>query len=102
MTVLMRAILQLMKNGRATYDDILALPKNVVGEIIDGELIVSPRPMPVHAHAETEIGMTLADLSGPPGRGGRTGGWWILAEPELHFGQNVLVPDLAGWRRERM
>lgn len=26
----------------------------------------------------------------------------ILHEPELHFGEDVLVPDLAGWRRERM
>ena len=23
-------------------------------------------------------------------------------EPELHFGDDVLVPDIAGWRRERM
>jgi Uma2 family endonuclease len=30
------------------------------------------------------------------------GGWWILDEPELHFGADILVPDLAGWRRERM
>jgi hypothetical protein len=25
-----------------------------------------------------------------------------LDEPELHFGEHVVVPDLAGWRRERM
>ena len=35
------------------------------------------------------------------GRGG-PGGWWILYEPELHFGRDVLVPDWAGWRRSRM
>jgi Uma2 family endonuclease len=35
------------------------------------------------------------------GRGG-PGGSWIVDEPELHLGRNVLVPDLAGWRRERL
>ena len=35
------------------------------------------------------------------GRGG-PGGWWIIFEPELHLGEDILVPDLAGWRRERM
>jgi Uma2 family endonuclease len=33
---------------------------------------------------------------------GGPGGWIILHEPELHLGDAVLVPDLAGWRRERM
>jgi Uma2 family endonuclease len=43
------------------------------------------------------------DIGGPFHRGrGGPGGWWILDEPELHLGENVLVPDLAGWRRERM
>lgn len=84
----------------ATYDDILALPGHVVGEIIDGELIVSPRPAPRHAVAASVLGGEL----GPPFHGGRggPGGWWILFEPELHLGDDVVVPDLAGWRRERM
>jgi Uma2 family endonuclease len=44
-----------------------------------------------------------AAITGPYDRGiGGPGGWWILDEPELHFGQDVLVPDLAGWRRTRM
>jgi Uma2 family endonuclease len=84
----------------ATYDDILALPEHVVGEILAGELIVSPRPAPRHAVAASVLGGEL----GPPyhsGSGG-PGGWWILDEPELHLGDDVLVPDLAGWRRERM
>ena len=84
----------------ATYQDLLALPEHVVGEIIGGELIVSPRPGPRHAVAASVLGGELV----PPyhsGRGG-PGGWWILFEPELHLGDDVLVPDLAGWRRERM
>lgn len=30
------------------------------------------------------------------------GGWIILDEPELHLTDDILVPDLAGWRRETM
>jgi Uma2 family endonuclease len=85
----------------ATYDDLLALPEHVVGEIIGGELIVSPRPAPRHAVAASVLGGDL----GPPyhgsGRGG-PGGWWILFEPEFHTDDDVLVPDLAGWRRTRL
>lgn len=84
----------------ATYEDLVRLPENMVGELIDGELYASPRPAGPHTRAASGLGFSL----GPPfhiGRGG-PGGWWILFEPELHFGYNVLVPDLAGWRRERM
>ncbi len=84
----------------ASYSDILALPAEVVGEIVDGELVVSPRPAPQHSAASSALGATL----GPPfqfGDGG-PGGWWILDEPEVHLMEDVVVPDLAGWRRERM
>jgi Uma2 family endonuclease len=91
-----------MRNGRATYDDILALPEGKNGEIIDGELFVSPRPAPPHAEACTGILTSVGSLHGPPGGGGRGGGWRILVEPELHFGEDVLIPDLAAWRWERM
>lgn len=86
---------------RATYQDIVDLPENLIGEILDGELHVSPRPASLHASASSALGMLLAPLrfgGGGPGR------WLILDEPELHLGPDpdVLVPDLAGWRRERM
>lgn len=85
---------------RATYDDLLALPNHVVGEIVNGELVVSPRPATPHAHAASILGM---DIGSPFQRGrGGPGGWWILYEPELHFGGDVLVPDLAGWQHKRM
>ena len=84
---------------RATYEDVLNAPEHKVAEILDGELILSPRPAPRHALAASRLGMILGpyddDPSGP-------GGWWILDEPELHFGDEVVVPDLAGWRRERL
>lgn len=84
----------------ACYQDIIDLPEHIVGEIIDGELYVQPRPAPRHARATSLLG---GKLTGPYDEGyGGPGGWWILDEPELHLGRNVLVPDLAGWRRERM
>lgn len=84
----------------ARYEDLLALPEHVVGEIVDGELFASPRPSPRHANASTGISV---DVGGPFHRGrGGPGGWWILVEPEIHLGSDVLVPDLAGWKRERM
>lgn len=84
----------------ASYEDLFGLPENVVGEILHGQLIVQPRPAPKHALAASSAG---GELLGPyqMGRGG-PGGWWILDEPELHLGGHILVPDLAGWRRERM
>jgi len=87
-------------NKPATYADLEALPPHQVGEILGGELFVSPRPAPRHAVASSALG---GELFGPFQRGrGGSGGWWILDEPELHLGPDVLVPDLAGWRRERM
>ena len=84
----------------ATYADLCALPDNVVGEIVAGELHVSPRPALPHARA---AGGIFGDLSGPFDRGkGGPGGWLLLLEPELHLGADIVVPDLAGWRRERM
>lgn len=84
----------------ATYEDLLALPPNVVGEIIAGELLTFPRPRARHAGVSSSLGEEL----GPPFRRGRNGpgGWLFLDEPELHLGTDVLVTDLAGWRRERM
>jgi Uma2 family endonuclease len=91
---------EVMERKPATYADLEALPEHVVGELIAGELHVSPRPAGPHTVTASVLGF---ELGGPfhLGRGG-PGGWVILSEPELHLGQDVLVPDLAGWRRERM
>ena len=84
----------------ATFKDLEAVPEGKNGEIIAGELFVSPRPAPRHAHA---CGVLQGELVGPFQRGkGGPGGWWILFEPELHLGRDAMIPDLAGWRRERL
>jgi Uma2 family endonuclease len=87
---------------RATYEDLMQVPDHMVAEIIDGELVTNPRPASPHARAESAIGQDLAPFDRKPGSPHGPGGWWILDEPELHFGDDVLVPDLAGWRHERM
>jgi Uma2 family endonuclease len=85
---------------RARYEDLLELPDHLVAEILDGELIATPRPTAPHAHTAFRLSGRL----GPPfdeGRGG-PGGWLILFEPELHLRDDIVVPDLAGWRRSRL
>ncbi len=86
----------------ATYQDVLAAPAHQVAQLVHGELVLQPRPALPHALAGTRL---TSELDGRFGdrRGSRgPGGWVILFEPELHLGADVLVPDIAGWRRERM
>lgn len=83
---------------RATYEDVLNAPPHLVAEVLSGELYLQPRPRFRHARAATRLGMVLRPFDGVEG----PGGWIILAEPELHLGEDILVPDLAGWRRQTM
>ncbi len=87
---------------RASYDDLLGVPDPFVAEIVDGYLYTSPRPALPHALAGSTIGQDLSPLARQAGGAGGPGGWWILDEPELHLGADVLVPDLVGWRRTRL
>lgn len=85
---------------RATYEDVLNAPENKVAEILDDELFLSPMRPPRHGVAHIRL---LCAIGGPFAEGvGGPGGWWILTGPELHFGRQVLVPDLAGWQRVRL
>ncbi len=85
---------------QATYQDVLDAPPHKVAEVIAGTLHTHPRPATRHAWASSGMGAKI----NPPfnyGDGG-PGGWWIINEPELHLGEDIVVPDLAGWRRETM
>lgn len=84
----------------ATYADLEAVPPHLVAEIIFGALVTHPRPSPGHASASIALGY---EVTGPfqKGRGG-PGGWVFFSEPELHLGPHVVVPDIAGWRVERL
>lgn len=85
---------------RATYDDLLAAPPAYKAELIFGALILQPQPKGRHQFGVSTLSMML----GPPfqrGNGG-PGGWLIIYGPELHLGDDVVVPDLAAWRRDRM
>ena len=86
--------------ARATYSDVLNAPPNMVAELFDGVLSTMPRPRPRHSIAASVLG-GIINPAFHRGAGG-PGGWWILGEPELHLGEDVAVPDMAGWRREHM
>ena len=84
----------------ATYQDVLDAPDNMIAEIVYGQLSLQPRPSSPHVMVSSILGSKLGgpfhyDDDGP-------GGWIILDEPELHLGDHIVVPDLAGWRRARM
>jgi len=84
----------------AGYADVEATPPHLVAEIIDGRLVTHPRPSPRHGGTAIALG---DELTGPfqKGRGG-PGGWVFFTGPEVRFGSDMLVPDIAGWRRRRM
>nr|VFK67377.1 MAG: Endonuclease, Uma2 family (restriction endonuclease fold) [Candidatus Kentron sp. UNK]VFK72733.1 MAG: Endonuclease, Uma2 family (restriction endonuclease fold) [Candidatus Kentron sp. UNK] len=84
----------------ATYEDVLRAPPECIAQLIHGQLYTLPRPAMRHALAGSHLGMVFGRnyMNGNNG----SGGWWILYEPEIHLGDHVLVPDWAGWRRERM
>ncbi|MHC1741722.1 MAG: Uma2 family endonuclease [Syntrophobacteraceae bacterium] len=83
----------------ATYEDLYGVPENMTGEIIDGELVATPRPSPKHS----QFVSTLGEEIGPPYRRGRggPGGWIFLIEVEIKWESQLVVPDIAGWRKER-
>ena len=85
----------------ATYADLERVPPHLVAEILFGHLVTHPRPVPRHGAATASLS---DELVGPfqKGRSGGPGGWVFIDEPELHLGPHIAVPDLAGWRKERL
>ncbi len=88
--------------GRATAADLAALPEHVTGEIVDGALYAHPRPAVRHQASAARMGRVLGSAFDGAGDGDEPGGWILLPEVELHLGEDVLVPDISGWRRERL
>jgi Uma2 family endonuclease len=84
----------------ATYRDLEELPDTVIGQIVDGDLYASPNPGAWHQYTSMSL-LAEIGLAFHKGRGG-PGGWWVLRAVEVHFAMDVVVPDVAGWRRERM
>jgi Uma2 family endonuclease len=85
------------------WAELCALPEHVTGQIIDGELLVQPRPRPRHARVIKRLGRFLSPTDDGDGIEGGQGGWWILIEPGIELpGAPEIVPDLAGWRRSTM
>ena len=84
------------------YKALQELPDDQRGEILAGELVVSPRPASDHGVASTAIIGLLWPRFRGGGGGGNPGGWLILHEPELHLHvggrTDVLSPDVAGWQ----
>lgn len=81
------------------YERWLAVPEHMTGEIIDGELHIMSRPAPPHLVAASELGIELGIVR--RGGGGGPSAWIVLDEPEIHIADNILVPDIGGWKRER-
>ena len=91
--------------GARAFDAVEQAPEHMIAEVLDGRLYTSPRPRVRHARAASVLGVELGgSFDGEGGGEGELGGWILLYEPELHFGEgpDIVVPDLCGWRRERM
>ena len=87
----------------ATYADLLALPSDVRAEVLGGSIVTAPAALPRHSHAQRSAGRFIGGpFHDDDGRGG-PGGWWIFIEVDVALGpQDIVRPDLAGWRRERL
>jgi Uma2 family endonuclease len=87
----------------ASYEDLLALPEDVRAEVIRGAIEVAPAPLPRHSKVQRALsGFIGRPFDDDDGAGG-PGGWWILLEVDVRLSRHDIVrPDLAGWRRERL
>ncbi len=84
---------------RATYQDVLDAPSDMVAELVNGALHLQPRPVMRHARSIQQLSFRV---EGRFGEGGGEGGWYFAMEPEIHLGENIVVPDIAGWRMENL
>lgn len=88
----------------ATFEDLLAIPEaERFHEVLDGELVEKEAARAKHAHAQGEVRGALQRFRGSPNGPARPGGWWLLTEVTIRLSPHQIVrPDVAGWRRERL
>jgi Uma2 family endonuclease len=87
----------------ATFEDLAALPEDVRAEVLGGTIITAPAPLPKHSRAQRALGSFVGrPFDDDDGHGG-PGGWWIFVEVDVQLGpHDVVRPDLAGWKRDRL
>ncbi len=87
----------------ATFADLAALGDGAHAEILDGVVVEAAPPLPEHGRAQRSVSRYIGGpFDDDDGRGG-PGGWWILTEVDVELAAHQVVrPDLAGWRRERL
>lgn len=89
--------------ARASYETLLGLPEDVRAEVVGGQVVVAPSPLPEHGRAQRAIGRFIGGPFDDDDERGGHGGWWILPEVDVRLGAHDIVrPDVAGWRRERL
>jgi len=88
----------------ATFSDLLLIPEDQRHhEILDGEIVQKALPRLGHCSAQNRTGRLLGKFDRKPNGPTRPGGWWIVSEPTIRLSMHEIVqPDLAGWRRDRL
>ena len=86
----------------ATYDDLFAVPDGIYAELLAGEIVAQPAPRPRHLNPQGAIRRFIGGPFNDDDGFGGPGGWWIFIEIEIRLQNEVVRPDLAGWRRERL
>lgn len=79
------------------YDNARALAPNLRAEILDGDIVASPSPKPAHQAVALALASQLHSRFGR-----RPGGWFFLTDSDIRLGDDLVRPDLAGWRRSRL
>jgi Uma2 family endonuclease len=69
----------------ATYNDLFGIPENMTGEIINGELIVAPRPSRRHVYASTPPDWIGEVLSPGTAKIDKTGKMSIYAQHNVPY-----------------
>jgi Uma2 family endonuclease len=87
----------------ATLADLLAIPEpERFHELIEGVLVDKDAASGKHGEAQLSLAILLRPFR-RGGAGGGPGGWIFATEVEVRFdAENVLRPDVVGWRRERL